>query len=121
MSQTLSASTLLVVPLAPLAGALLAGIFGTAFGGNVIGRRVSHTLTILGVFVAFVLSALTLKSVAMEGATLVTRCETANGFARQHGAHGHAPTQALAQRQDEENKKTRLLIRCIEKGLPDHA
>ena len=69
MSQTLSASTLLVVPLAPLAGALLAGIFGTAFGGNVIGRRVSHTLTILGVFVAFVLSALTLKSVAMEGAS----------------------------------------------------
>ncbi|MGL4921604.1 tRNA epoxyqueuosine(34) reductase QueG [Aeromonas sp. 30P] len=27
----------------------------------------------------------------------------------------------LALRQDEENKKTRLLIRCIEKGLPDHA
>ncbi len=68
MSQTLSASTLLAVPLAPLAGALLAGIFGTAFGGNVIGRRVSHTLTILGVFVAFVLSALTLNSVAMDGA-----------------------------------------------------
>ncbi len=68
MSQTLSASTLLAVPLAPLAGALLAGIFGTAFGGNVIGRRVSHTLTILGVFVAFALSALTLNSVAMDGA-----------------------------------------------------
>ena len=69
MSQTLSASTLLVVPLAPLAGALLAGIFGTAFGGNVIGRRVSHTLTILGVFIAFVLSAMTLKSVVMDGAS----------------------------------------------------
>ena len=68
MSQTLSASTLLVVPLAPLAGALLAGIFGTAFGGNLIGRRASHTLAILGVFVAFVLSAMTLKSVAMDGA-----------------------------------------------------
>lgn len=68
MSQTLSASTLLAVPLAPLAGALLAGIFGTAFGGNWIGRRLSHTLTILGVFVAFVLSALTLKSVALDGA-----------------------------------------------------
>ncbi|OJW67575.1 MAG: tRNA epoxyqueuosine(34) reductase QueG [Aeromonas sp. 62-46] len=27
----------------------------------------------------------------------------------------------LARRQQEENKKTRLLIRCIEKGLPDHA
>ena len=34
MSQTLSASTLLAVPLAPLAGALLAGVFGTTFGGN---------------------------------------------------------------------------------------
>ncbi len=68
MSQTLSASTLLAVPLAPLAGALLAGIFGTTFGGNWIGRRVSHTLTILGVFVALVLSAMTLKSVAVDGA-----------------------------------------------------
>ncbi|WP_429039639.1 tRNA epoxyqueuosine(34) reductase QueG [Aeromonas veronii] len=27
----------------------------------------------------------------------------------------------LARRQDDENKKTRLLIRCIEKGLSDHA
>ncbi len=68
MSQTLTASTLLVVPLAPLAGALLAGIFGTTFGGNWIGRRLSHTLCILGVFVAFVISAMTLKSVAIDGA-----------------------------------------------------
>ena len=68
MSQTLSASTLLAVPLAPLAGSALAGLFGTAFGGNWIGRRLSHTLTILGVFVAFVLSALTLYSVAVHGA-----------------------------------------------------
>ena len=68
MSQTLTASTLLVVPLAPLAGALLAGILGTSFGGNRMGRRLSHTLTILGVLVAFVLSAMTLKSVAMDGA-----------------------------------------------------
>jgi len=68
MSQTLSASTLLAVPLAPLAGALLAGILGTTFGGNWIGRRLSHTLTILGVLVAFILSAMTLKSVALDGA-----------------------------------------------------
>ena len=68
MSQTLSASTLLAVPLAPLAGALLAGIFGTAFGGNLIGRRLSHTATILGVFIAFVLSAMTLNSVVNDGA-----------------------------------------------------
>jgi NADH-quinone oxidoreductase subunit L len=68
MSQTLNVSTLLVVPLAPLAGALLAGIFGTTFGGNWIGRRLSHTLCILGVFVAFVVSAMTLMSVAYDGA-----------------------------------------------------
>ncbi len=68
MSQTLNASTLLAVPMAPLAGAVLAGIFGTQFGGNWIGRRLAHTLTILGVLVAFILSAITLKSVAMDGA-----------------------------------------------------
>ncbi|HSV59925.1 MAG TPA: NADH-quinone oxidoreductase subunit L [Variovorax sp.] len=68
MSQTLSASTLLAVPLAPLAGAVLAGVFGTTFGGNVIGRRLSHSATILGVLVAFILSAMTLKSVALDGA-----------------------------------------------------
>jgi NADH-quinone oxidoreductase subunit L len=68
MSQTLSASTLLAVPMAPLAGALLAGILGTSFGGNWIGRRMSHSLTILGVLIAFVLSAMTLKSVAVDGA-----------------------------------------------------
>ena len=68
MSQTLNASTLLVVPLAPLAGAVLTGVFGTTFGGNWIGRRLSHTLCILGVFVAFVISAMTLKSVALDGA-----------------------------------------------------
>ena len=68
MSQTLSVSTLLAVPLLPLAGAVLAGVFGTAFGGNWLGRRLSHTLTILGVLLAFILSAMTLKSVAMDGA-----------------------------------------------------
>ncbi|MDQ3058388.1 MAG: NADH-quinone oxidoreductase subunit L [Pseudomonadota bacterium] len=68
MSQTLSASTLLAVPLAPLAGALIAGILGTSFGGNLIGRRLSHWITILGVFVAFILSALTLQSVIGDGA-----------------------------------------------------
>jgi NADH-quinone oxidoreductase subunit L len=68
MSQTLSVSTLLAVPLAPLAGAVIAGVFGTAFGGNLIGRRLSHTLTILGVLLAFILSAMTLKSVVVDGA-----------------------------------------------------
>ncbi|MET3512256.1 NADH-quinone oxidoreductase subunit L [Pseudacidovorax sp. 1753] len=64
----MSASTLLAVPLAPLVGCVLAGILGTQFGGNRIGRAASHTLTILGVFVAFVLSAWTLYSVAVDGA-----------------------------------------------------
>lgn len=68
MSQTLSVSTLLAVPLLPLAGAVLAGVFGTAFGGNRIGHRLSHTLTIFGVLLAFILSAMTLKSVAIDGA-----------------------------------------------------
>jgi len=68
MSQTLNASTLLAVPLAPLAGSILAGILGTSFGGNRIGRTLAHSLTILGVFVAFVISTMTLWSVAVDGA-----------------------------------------------------
>jgi NADH-quinone oxidoreductase subunit L len=68
MSQTLNASTLLAVPMAPLVGSLLAGILGTSLGGNWIGRRLSHTLTIAGVLVAFIISVMTLKSVALDGA-----------------------------------------------------
>ena len=68
MSQSLNASMLLAVPLAPLAGAALAGIFGTQFGGNRIGRRLSHSLTILGVLLSFILSAITLKAV-IQGAS----------------------------------------------------
>jgi NADH-quinone oxidoreductase subunit L len=68
MSQTLQTSHLLAVPLAPLVGSVLAGIFGTHFGGNWLGRRITHSLTILGVLVAFVLSAKTLWSVAVDGA-----------------------------------------------------
>jgi len=67
MSATLNASTLLAVPLAPLVGSALAGVFGTQFGGNWIGRKLTHTLTILGVLVAFIISAMTLKSV-IDGA-----------------------------------------------------
>ena len=65
---TLSASMLLAIPLAPLVGAAAAGIFGTRLGGNWIGRRWSHSLTILGVLVSFILSAITLKRVALDGA-----------------------------------------------------
>jgi len=68
MSQTLSASTLLTVALAPLVGAAIAGIFGTAFGGNRIGRRVSHSLTIGGVLLSFLLSVGVLRDVVQHGA-----------------------------------------------------
>lgn len=68
MSQTLSAPILAAVPLAPLVGALMAGVLGTKFGGNSMGRRASHSVAILGVLLSFILSALTLKSVSMEGA-----------------------------------------------------
>jgi NADH-quinone oxidoreductase subunit L len=57
MSQ-LSQSTLLAVPLAPLAGAIIAGFFGKA-----VGRTGSHVATILGVLVALVLSVMTLIDV----------------------------------------------------------
>jgi NADH-quinone oxidoreductase subunit L len=68
MSTTLSASLLLAVPLAPLLGSAVAGVFGTALGGNLIGRRTSRSITILGVLIAFLISAHTLYRVAFEGA-----------------------------------------------------
>ncbi|MFC7408223.1 NADH-quinone oxidoreductase subunit L [Hydrogenophaga atypica] len=68
MTTSLSASTLLAVPLAPLVGSLVAGVLGTTFGGNVIGRKASHSATILGVFIAMVLSMMTLWDVAVHGA-----------------------------------------------------
>jgi NADH-quinone oxidoreductase subunit L len=67
MSATLSACTLLAVPLAPLAGSALAGLFGTAFGGNKLNRAVCHTLTIAGVLIAFLISAWVLMQV-IDGA-----------------------------------------------------
>ena len=68
MSQTLSAPILLTVALAPLVGAVVTGVFGTAFGGNRFGRTISHSLTIGGVLLAFILSAMTLQSVVVDGA-----------------------------------------------------
>ncbi|RZI86344.1 MAG: NADH-quinone oxidoreductase subunit L [Rubrivivax sp.] len=59
----LTLSNLLVVPLAPLVGSIAAGLFGKA-----IGRRGSHVLTILGVLIAFIFSAMTLQSVVQDGA-----------------------------------------------------
>ena len=59
----LSQNLLLAVPLAPLAGAIAAGLFGKA-----IGRRGAHTVTILGVSIAFLISIHTLYLVVNEGA-----------------------------------------------------
>ncbi len=70
MQASLNAATLLIVPLAPLVGALLAGIFGTKFGGNRIGRTLTHSLTIAGVLISFIISALTLQAVVQSGARL---------------------------------------------------
>ena len=70
MQASLNTATLLIVPLAPLVGALLAGIFGTKFGGNRIGRTLTHSLTIAGVLISFIISALTLQAVVQDGARL---------------------------------------------------
>jgi len=51
-------SLYLVVPLAPLAGAILAGLFGKA-----IGRTGAHIVTILGVAIAFLASVLIYQDV----------------------------------------------------------
>ncbi|KAB0584120.1 NADH-quinone oxidoreductase subunit L [Ideonella dechloratans] len=63
MSAQLSQNLLLTVPLAPLAGSILAGLFG-----KTIGRRGAHLVTIIGVLIAFICSAMVLKAVAVDGA-----------------------------------------------------
>jgi len=57
-------SLYLLVPLAPLAGALLAGLFG-----KTIGRAGSHVATILGVAIAFVASCIIAQDVIVGGNT----------------------------------------------------
>ncbi|RJG09344.1 NADH-quinone oxidoreductase subunit L [Massilia cavernae] len=66
--QILNPNLLLAVPLAPLAGSLIAGLLGTKFLGNVIGRKTTHTVTILGVLIALILSVHTLLAV-LDGAS----------------------------------------------------
>ncbi len=63
MATTLNENLLLAIPLAPLAGSLIAGLFG-----KTVGKAGAHTVTILGVAIAFVLSAITLVDV-MGGAS----------------------------------------------------
>ncbi len=68
MAGQLNPNVLLAVPLAPLAGSAIAGLFGTKFFGNKIGRTASHSVTILGVLIAFIISFQTLLAV-LDGAT----------------------------------------------------
>ncbi|MCG2583240.1 NADH-quinone oxidoreductase subunit L [Massilia sp. TS11] len=59
----LNPNLLLAVPLAPLAGSAVAGLLGTKFLGNIVGRKTATAATILGVLVAFLISASTLMDV----------------------------------------------------------
>ncbi len=61
--QILNPNLLLAVPLAPLVGSAIAGLLGTKFLGNVVGRKVSTAATILGVLVALIISVQTLMAV----------------------------------------------------------
>jgi NADH-quinone oxidoreductase subunit L len=63
MATTLSAALLVAVPVAPLVGAVAAGLFGRQ-----IGRAGAHTVAILGVAVSFVISAWVLYAVVADGA-----------------------------------------------------
>src|SRR4249920_2367740 len=58
MSAQLSQNLLLVVPLAPLVGAIVAGLFGKA-----IGRAGAHWITCIGVAISFAISVMTLLAV----------------------------------------------------------
>ena len=47
-------SIYLIIALAPLLGAVLAGLFGTGFLGQQVGRRASHFITIALVTVSVI-------------------------------------------------------------------
>src|SRR6516225_3879434 len=63
MSTTLNENLLLAVALAPLAGSLIAGLFG-----KTVGRAGAHSVTILGVAISFVLSCIVFLDV-LNGAS----------------------------------------------------
>ncbi|MEX3548359.1 MAG: NADH-quinone oxidoreductase subunit L [Burkholderia sp.] len=58
MLTTLNETILLAIPLAPLAGSIIAGLFG-----NTVGRKGAHRVTILGVLISFILSCLVFQQV----------------------------------------------------------
>ncbi|HEY0635715.1 MAG TPA: NADH-quinone oxidoreductase subunit L, partial [Gammaproteobacteria bacterium] len=59
---------LLAIVLAPLAGAIVAGLFGGS-----IGRRGAHSVAIIGVGTAFVLSLLVFKWLVIDGAASINQ------------------------------------------------
>ncbi|HYN59035.1 MAG TPA: NADH-quinone oxidoreductase subunit L [Rubrivivax sp.] len=63
MSSSITEGLLLTIALAPLAGSLVAGLAGKA-----VGRTGAHSVTILGVLVSFIGSAMVLNDVANHGA-----------------------------------------------------
>ena len=56
-------SLYLIIALAPLAGAILAGLFGTGFLGRQVSRRGSHLITITLVAVSAIGSMIVLRDV----------------------------------------------------------
>lgn len=58
----------IAIVLAPLFGAIIAGLFG-----GTVGRVGAHSVTILGVAVAFVLSAIVFNHIAIEGAEAINQ------------------------------------------------
>jgi NADH-quinone oxidoreductase subunit L len=62
--EILNENLLLTLVLAPLFGSVVAGLFGKK-----IGETASHTVTILGVAIAFILSAWVFKQVIFDGAS----------------------------------------------------
>jgi NADH-quinone oxidoreductase subunit L len=62
--EILNENLLLALVLAPLFGSIIAGLFGKK-----IGEKASHTVTILGVAIAFVLSVWVFKQVIFDGAS----------------------------------------------------
>ena len=98
----LNPNLLLAVPLAPLAGSAIAGLLGTKFVGNVVGRKVSHTATILGVLIAFLISFQTLMAV-LDGATYngsVYRWMTVAGINLEVGFQIDSLPESRAMRED---------------------
>ena len=63
MPDQLNVHLLLAALLAPLAGALIAGLMGSMFGGHLIRRRTSKAVTVSGVAISFVCSLMILLEV----------------------------------------------------------